>query len=95
MHDHLVYALMTEVIRAKEPKYLKETQGDDRWMEAMHLKYGSIMKKNTWDLVDQPPKHKGFGTKLVYKTKYKFDGTLDLDKYMVLIIRIPSLPQLD
>ena len=35
------------------------------------------MKNNTWDLVDRPPKRKVIDTKWVYKTKYKFDSTLD------------------
>ena len=93
---------MIEVICAKEPKYLEEAQGDDRWMEAMQSKYGSIMKNNTWDLVDRPPKCKVIGTKWVYKTKYKSDISTRRGscrrvshRCMVLIIKIPSLPQLD
>ena len=77
--EHLVnYALMIEVIHAKEPKCLVEAQGDDRWMEAMQSKCGSIMKNNTWDLVDRPPKCKVIRTKWVYKTKYT---KKTLDKY--------------
>ena len=84
-HEHLVnYALMTKVIHAEEPKCFIEAEGDDRWMETMQSKYGSIMKNNTWDLVDQSPKHKVIDTKWVYKIKYKFKNTLD--KYKALLM---------
>ena len=64
--EYLVnYALMKEVIHAQKPRCLVEAQGDDRWMEAMQLEYGSIMKNNTWNLVDQPPKCKVIGTNWV------------------------------
>ena len=68
---------MTKVICVKKPKCLTEAYGDDRWMEAMQSEYGSIMKSNTWGLVEWPPKRKIIGTKSVYKTKYKSDRMLD------------------
>ena len=68
---------MIEVLHSQEPKSLVEAQGDDRWMEAMQSEYGSIMKNNTWDLLDRPPKCKVIGTKWVYKTKYNSHDTLD------------------
>ena len=72
VQEHLVnYALMTKVIRSEEFKCLEEAHGDDKWMEAMQSEYGSIMKNNAWDLVDQTPKCKVIGTKWVYKTKYR------------------------
>ena len=71
------YALMIGIIYAKGPKCLEEALGDDKWMEVMHSKYGSIMKNSTWDLVDRPPKCKVISTQWVSKTKYKFDGPLD------------------
>ena len=103
--EHLVnYALMTKIIYAKEPKCLEEALGDDRWMESMQSEHGSIMKNNTWDLVDCPSKCKIIGTnKCIYKTKYKSDRSLlstkhnswqmVLHKYRVMIIHIPLLPQ--
>ena len=42
------------------------------------------MKNNAWDLVDWPPKCKVISTKWVYKTKYKFDSTLDKYKAQLM-----------
>ena len=50
----------------------------------MWSKYGYIMKKSTWDLVNQPPKHKVIGTKWVYNIKYKSNNMLD--KYKVACV---------
>ena len=50
----------------------------------MQSEYGSIMKNNTWDLVDRPSKRKIIDTKWVYKTKYKSDSTLD--KYKARLV---------
>ena len=41
----------------------------------MHSEYGSIMKNNTWDLMDRPPKCKVIAIK--WLSKYKSNGTLD------------------
>ena len=43
------------------------------------------MKNNTWDLVDRPSKCKAIGTKWVYKTKYKSNGTLDKYKAWLVV----------
>ena len=51
----------------------------------MKSEYGSIMKNNTQDLVDRPPMRKVIGTKWVYKTKYKSDGTLDKYKAQLVV----------
>ena len=43
-----------------------------------------IIKNNTWDLLDQPPKHKVINTKWVYKTKYKSDCMVE--KYKAWLV---------
>ena len=48
------------------------------------MEYNSIMKNNTWDLVDRPTKHKVIGTKWVYKAKFKSDDSLE--KYKAKLV---------
>ncbi|KAH9288125.1 hypothetical protein KI387_032242, partial [Taxus chinensis] len=50
----------------------------------MDSKYQSVMKNNTWQLVDLPPGKKPIGCKWIFKTKYKSDGTID--KYKARIV---------
>ena len=78
------YALMSQVLAVQEPTTLVEAQEDERWVEAMELEYDSIMKNQTWDLVDRPTKRKVIDTKWVYKSKYKFDGSLE--KYKARLV---------
>ena len=47
------------------------------WKAAMQEEYDSIMKNQTWDVVDHPVKRKIIGTKWVQKATYKFDGSLE------------------
>ena len=50
----------------------------------MQAEYDSIMKNDTWELVDQPEQRKVIGTKWVWKTKYKADGSME--KYKVHLV---------
>ena len=43
----------------------------------MQAEFDSIMKNDTWELVDCPAQRKAIGTKWVWKVKHKSDGTLE------------------
>ena len=43
----------------------------------MQVEYDSIMKNDTWELVDRPEQRKVIGTKWIWKTKYKADGSME------------------
>ncbi|KAH9288209.1 hypothetical protein KI387_032326, partial [Taxus chinensis] len=46
----------------------------------METEYDSLMKNQTWELVDLPTRKKPIGCKWVFKTKYKADGSIDKHK---------------
>ena len=46
----------------------------------MDVEYQSLMKNNTWELVDLPPSKKAISCKWIFKTKYKVDGSIDKNK---------------
>ena len=46
----------------------------------MQKEYDSLINNDTWKLVDPPLGSKPIGYKLVYKNKYKADGSLDKHK---------------
>ena len=71
-------ALMAEIMaETKEPASLEEALADPSWKAAMQAEYDSIMKNDTWELVDRPAQRKVIGTKWVWKVKHKSDGTLE------------------
>ena len=77
--DHIVnMALMVDIIGSvSEPTSVEEAMSDPKWKEAMLSEYNSIIKNDTWELVERPTKMKVIGTKWVWKAKYKADGSLE------------------
>ena len=67
-----------------EPTSFKEADSHDEWKEAMQNEYDSLIKNNTWKLVDPPFGTKPIGCKWVYKNKYKTDGSLDKHKARIV-----------
>lgn len=67
-----------------EPQSYQEACKRKDWMETMRVEMDSILKNDTWTLVDRPPKRKVIGVKWVYKAKYKSDGTLN--KYKARLV---------
>ena len=96
-------ALMAEIMKVQEPTNLEKAMADPNWKAVMQEEYDSIMKNQSWNLVDCLIKRKIIGTKWVWKAKYKSDGSLentrlgllhkDTLKLKALILRIPLLPQ--
>ena len=50
----------------------------------MEVDLNALVRNDTWDLVNLPKAKEVIGTKWVYKTKYKFDGTID--KYKACLV---------
>ena len=63
-----------------EPNSFKEVVSHDEWKEAMEKEYDSLIKNDTWNLVDPPFGTIPIGSKWVYRSKYKVDGSLDKHK---------------
>ncbi|MCO5573050.1 hypothetical protein L7F22_026815 [Adiantum nelumboides] len=68
----------------KEPTSLDEAMANPKWKIAMQSEYDSILKNNTWELVDRPTKKKVIITKRIWKAKYKADGSLEKYKARLL-----------
>jgi hypothetical protein len=50
----------------------------------MEEELNALVRNDTWDLVNLPKGKYVIGTKWVYKTKYKSDGTID--KYKARLV---------
>ena len=77
-------ALMSRVLSNEEPKTYEEASQNAAWRKAMEEEYNSIIKNQTWTLVDLPKGKKAIDTKWLYKIKYKADGTLE--KYKARLV---------
>jgi hypothetical protein len=67
-----------------EPTTFEEATNCNEWKDAMQKEYNALIKNGTWRLVDPSIGIKPIGTKWIYKTKYKADGSLDKHKGRVV-----------
>jgi hypothetical protein len=63
-----------------EPTTFEKATSCNEWKDAMKKEHDALIKNGTWRLVDPPIGIKPIGSKWVYKTKYKADGSLDKHK---------------
>ena len=57
------------------PQTYEEEVGDLIWQASVKEEFISLQKRNTWELVDLPPRRKLVQCKWVYKTKFDVDGS--------------------
>lgn len=70
-------ALMDELMKIHEPTNVEEALASPEWKESMQAEYDSIIKNQTWELVDRPHNRKVIDTKWIWRVRYKSDGTLE------------------
>jgi hypothetical protein len=63
-----------------KPQTFKEASNHGCWKKAMETELQAFEATNTWSFVELPPGKKVVGSRWVYKTKYKADGTLERHK---------------
>lgn len=61
----------------------------------MQKKYDALMCNNTWSLVDLPPGVKVIGSRLLFKTKEKDNGSLKKHKYRLVAQDFLQIESLD
>ncbi|KAL0325014.1 UNVERIFIED_CONTAM: putative mitochondrial protein [Sesamum radiatum] len=65
------------------------------WKEAVNDEMDSIMRNNTWVLVDLPPDCKPLGCKWIFKKKMNVDGTIEKFKARLVIQGFRQRPGID
>lgn len=60
-----------------DPECFEIAVKENKWREAMDVEIASIVKNETWELVDLPPGSKVIGVKWIYKTKLNELGEID------------------
>ena len=71
------YALMTKVMNVIEPLNYDQAKDKEEWVNAMNEEYNSIMRNKTWELVEFPKDKVPIGSKWLFKSKFKIDGSID------------------
>ena len=68
---------MSNVLNTDEPESFAEAKDASHSQLAMQEEYESILKNDTWDLINLPSDKKVIRCRWVYKVKYQFDGAID------------------
>eukprot|EP01018_Ginkgo_biloba_P023828 Gb_00935 [translate_table: standard] len=74
------FVLMTGVMKNNEPQSFDEAVNKVQWQNAMEEEFGALVRNDTWTLMELPLDKDVIGTKWIYKTKYKSDGSIDKHK---------------
>ena len=75
-----VHHVTYNVNQVQEPKSLEEalaTEHANQWRAAADSEFESLMKNETWKLVELPSDRKPIGCKWVFKVKYCSDGKIE------------------
>ena len=70
-------AFITSMMNVVEPSSYKEANESNEWKIAMEQEYDSIIRNNTWELVELPRGKQIIGCKWLYKQKINADGTIE------------------
>ena len=63
----------------------KESEMDDKWIEAIKEELKMIEKNDTWELVDRPQHKQPIGVRWVYRTKLNADGSINKYKARLVV----------
>ncbi|RVX14187.1 Retrovirus-related Pol polyprotein from transposon RE1 [Vitis vinifera] len=78
-----------------EPKTYRTTLKIPYWLKAMQEEIKALIQNRTWDLVPRSPTTNIVGSKWVFKTKLKEDGTIDRYKARLVARGFSQIPGLD
>ncbi|KAJ0801006.1 putative RNA-directed DNA polymerase [Helianthus annuus] len=68
-----------------DPSTYQEACKETKWKEAMDMEMESIIKNDTWELVDPPKGQTPIGMKWIYKTKYDEHGNISKHKARLVV----------
>lgn len=78
------YALMSQLMTIFEHLNYEPYKDHKEWVDAMKEEYDSIMKNETWELIELPENKVPIGSKWLYKTKFNANGSID--KYKARLV---------
>lgn len=67
----------------------------DEWRQAIAAELKSIIKKDTWTVVERPPDRKVIGSRVVLRNKYDQDGNIDRRKARIVARGFAQRPGVD
>eukprot|EP01018_Ginkgo_biloba_P003801 Gb_04010 [translate_table: standard] len=74
------FILITQVMKNNEPQSFDEAVNKVQWQNEMESKFDALVRNDTSTLMELPLDKDVIGTKWIYKTKYKYYGSINKNK---------------
>uniref|UniRef100_A0A251UMJ3 Putative ribonuclease H-like domain-containing protein n=1 Tax=Helianthus annuus TaxID=4232 RepID=A0A251UMJ3_HELAN len=78
-----------------DPTTFHTASKDEKWVRAMQDELTALYKNNTWTLVPRPTNANIVGSKWIYRTKYRSDGSIERYKARLVAQGFSQVPGLD
>uniref|UniRef100_A0A251RWD9 Putative zinc finger, CCHC-type n=1 Tax=Helianthus annuus TaxID=4232 RepID=A0A251RWD9_HELAN len=78
-----------------DPNTFNAASKDEKWVRAMDNEFYALHKNNTWTLVPRPPNVNVAGSKWLFRTKFKADGSVERYKARLVAQGFTQVPGLD
>ncbi|XP_015168473.1 uncharacterized mitochondrial protein AtMg00820-like [Solanum tuberosum] len=92
---HLSLVARSSTIIVREPNTTKEALRSPQWLATMHEEIDVLHTNKTWVLVPKSPGINLVGSKWVFKTKLKDDGTVDRYKARLVARGFSQFEEID
>jgi hypothetical protein len=83
------------IVSNDEPKSYKTALKYTNWKTAMKDEIDALHHNHTWSLVPRPPNANVVGSKWIFRTKFKEDGTIDRFKARLVAKGYTQIPGVD
>ena len=75
---------MTSVMNVIEPLNYDQSKDKEEWVNSMNEEYNAIMRNKTWELVEFPKDKVSIGSKWLFKSKFKANGSIENHKEILV-----------
>ncbi|KAJ9554025.1 hypothetical protein OSB04_018070 [Centaurea solstitialis] len=87
--------ISSALFAATDPRSFKTAVKHPLWVTAMKKEMEALRRNQTWTLVPRPPHHNVVGSKWLYHTKYRADGSVERYKARLVAQGFSQIPGLD
>lgn len=87
--------LLTALAATVDPRGFKSAIKSPHWLAAMQEEIDALHSNHTWELVPAPPNTNIVGSKWVFRTKYRSDGSIERYKTRLVAQGFTQVPGSD
>ncbi|KAJ0580159.1 putative RNA-directed DNA polymerase [Helianthus annuus] len=89
------FPLHSALFATDDPTTFSRASKDTKWLKAMSDEFNALTKNNTWTLVPRPHNANVVGSKWIFRTKFKSDGSIERHKARLVAQGFSQIPGLD